>query len=151
MSCKERLEHTSCVYLCCTSGSLLTQTQHRMCVPAVTFHQCPTCVCVSNGVVSTGECRGAHRGEKGGLFHFLSVGLFDIYICSLTPSIHLMQHFIIYIHAAASLEGSLFCITAAKHTSQHLTRKSSADSLHLHLILCICVYMQMCVITARYS
>lgn len=48
------------------------------------------------------------------LFHFLSVCLSDIYICSLTPSIHLMQHFTIYIHAAASLEDST---TAAKHKS----------------------------------
>ncbi len=30
----------------------------------VTFCQCPTCLfCVSEGVVSTAECRGAHEGK----------------------------------------------------------------------------------------
>ncbi len=62
------------------------------------------------------------------LFHFLSVCLSDIYVCSLTPSIHLMQHFIIYIHAANPLEGSLFRTAAAKHTTQHLSGKSSAEN-----------------------
>lgn len=71
------------------------------------------------------------------LFHFLSDCLSDIYICSLTPSIHLMQHFTIYIHAAASLEGRLFCTTAAKHTTQHLSRKSSSENLHLHVNVCV--------------
>lgn len=62
------------------------------------------------------------------VFHFLSLCLSDIYVCSLTPSIHLMQHFTISIHAAASLEGSLFCTTAAKHTARHLTGKSSTEN-----------------------
>lgn len=76
------------------------------------------------------------------LFHFLSVCLSDIYICSLTPSIHLMQHFIIYIHAAASLEGSLFCTLAAKHSSQHLTGKSGTEDFDLHVNAHVCVYIQ---------
>lgn len=78
------------------------------------------------------------------LFHFLSVCLSDIYTCCLTPSIHLMQHFTIYIHAAASLEGSLFCTTAAKHTTLHLTWKSTTENFHLHVNICGGVHASAC-------
>lgn len=74
------------------------------------------------------------------LSHLLSVCLSDIYICSLTPSIRLMQHFIIYIHAAASLEGGLLCRTAAKHQVN-----ISLESLVLRICVCLCKYMRVCV------
>lgn len=72
------------------------------------------------------------------LFHLLSVCLSDIYICSLTPSIRLMQHFIIYIPAAASLEGSLLCRTAAKH-QVNISLESLVLRMWVSACACVCV------------